>query len=188
MDASVAPEGGWRRWGLFAVLAAFALYNAVTYVDVRRNPSKVPLGAQAPALRIPGISGDGASLTSQSGEVVLLDFWATWCKPCVRSMPELKEVDRRLSGEDFRMVLVNQDFGADDRRALVARFANAHGVDGLPMALDPGVAATTWGVSALPFTVLIDGQGVVRHQWTGAVDADTMTDLVRALIKARPAQ
>ncbi len=185
MGAPVAPEGGWRRWGLFGVLVAFALYKAVAYVDVRRNPSKVALGAQAPALRIPLISGGGVSLTSESGEVVLLDFWASWCKPCVRSMPELKEVARRLSGEGFRMVLVNQDFGADERRDLVARFAEAHGVADLPMALDPGVAATTWGVSALPFTVLIDGEGVVRHQWTGAERADVMTDLVRALTKDR---
>ena len=183
MDAPVATEGGWRRWGLFAVLAAFALYNAVTYVEVRRTPSKIAVGAQAPALRVPLVSGGTASLIPESGEVVLLDFWATWCKPCVRSMPELKEVARRLSGENVRMVLVNQDFGADDRGGLVSRFVAAHGLTDLPVALDSGVAATTWGVSALPFTVLIDGQGVVRHQWTGAESADAMVDLVRALTK-----
>ena len=177
------PGTPWQRWLLFAVLVSFALYNAVTYVQERNTPAKVPIGAAAPAGSIKLLSGDTVSLTPAAGEVLLIDFWATWCKPCVRSMPELLAVDRRLEDKPFRMVLINQDFGADDRRQLVRSFARSHAIEGLPVAIDKGPAAIAWGVSRLPTTVIIDARGVVRHRWTGAEDADTVVGLVEALLR-----
>ena len=177
------PGAPWQRWLLFAVLVSFALYNAVSYVEDARIPVKVPVGAPAPAGEVRLLSGVSAGLTPAPGEVLLIDFWATWCKPCVRSMPELAAVDRILEDERFRMVLVNQDFGADDREALVRQFARAHAIEGLPVAVDKGSAAMAWGVTRLPTTVIIDPQGVVRHRWTGVEDAQTIVALVRALLR-----
>lgn len=188
MGDSVTPEDPgtpWQRWLLFGALVAFALHNAVSHVQERNTPAKVPVGAAAPAGSVKLLSGDQASLTPVEGEVLLLDFWATWCKPCVRSMPELLAVDRRLEDRSFRMLLINQDFGADDREDLVRQFARAHAVEGLPVAIDKGSAAMAWGVSRLPTTVIIDPEGIVRHRWTGAEDADTVVDLVEALLDRR---
>ncbi len=184
MDDSVDPTPGapWQRWALFAVLVSFALYNAVSYVEERQRPAKVAIGAKAPAGSVPLLAGGEVSLTPAPGEVLLIDFWATWCKPCVRSMPELLAVDRRLEDKPFRMVLVNQDFGADARRDLVRSFARSHAIEGLPVAIDKGGAALSWGVSRLPTTIIIDASGVVRHRWTGAQDADTVVRLVQQLL------
>ena len=182
-NRSTDPGAPWQRWLVFVVLVSFALYNVVGYVQEGRTPPKVPVGAQAPEVTTTLIRGGKVSLTPAAGEVLLLDFWATWCKPCVRSMPELLAVDRRLEDKPFRMVLINQDFGADGREELIRNFARSHAIEGLPVAIDKGPAAHAWGVSRLPTTVIIDSSGVVRHRWTGAEDADTVVSLVEALLK-----
>ena len=173
----------WARWALFMVLVAFALYNAVTHVRGRGGKAKVAVGAPAPEVAVPLLSGGKAYLSPVDGEVVMLDFWATWCRPCVKSMPKLLEVNRRLRGRPFRLVLVNQDFGGGDRLKLLQEFPRAHGVQGMSVAVDPGDAAIAWGVQRLPYLVIIDGRGVVRHQWTGGVDADSIVDMVDALVR-----
>jgi cytochrome c biogenesis protein CcmG/thiol:disulfide interchange protein DsbE len=108
-------------------------------------------------------SGDTVSLQEFAGRVVYLDFWASWCGPCLKSMPFYEELYTRLGGENFEIIGVNLDENPDD----AARFLEEHPVS-FTVLLDPsGEAAGAWKIPALPSSYLIGpGQQIVRS-WSG---------------------
>ena len=114
-------------------------------------------------------------------KVVVIDFWATWCTPCVKSMPDLGEVGRKFEGRPLRVVLVNQDFNAADRRSLLQHFMSSKNID-LPVAIDNGKAQWAYRVERLPYTFLIDKDGIIRHRWTGPANAETLSRLIEELL------
>ena len=108
------------------------------------------------------------------GRVVLLDFWATWCAPCLAELPRLKRLNERHAGRGF--VLLGVALDTLDRRRLRS-FLHRHGV-GWPQVHDArGDAARAFGVEAVPSTMLVDPSGrVVARDFRGpaleaAVDA-----------------
>lgn len=108
-------------------------------------------------------SGEIVSLQEYAGRVVYLDFWASWCGPCLKSMPFYEELYTRLGGENFEIIGVNLDENPDD----AARFLEEHPVS-FTVLLDPsGEAAGAWKIPALPSSYLIGpGQQIVRS-WSG---------------------
>lgn len=124
----------------------------------------------APAASWKTMSGESISLESLRGKVVLLDFWATWCKPCVKSMPELDTLYRDYQKSGLVVVGVSVDQG-EDRVKKVTRFLDKKPV-GYPIVVD-GDSNASWeafGVAVLPTLFLIDRDGRVVDRWTGLVD------------------
>ena len=106
-------------------------------------------------------------LAGLSGKVVLVDFWASWCGPCLRSFPWMNELQHRHAGEGLVIVAVN----LDQDRALADAF-----IKKLPpkfrVEFDPaGQIATRFGVEAMPTSFLIDRRGQVRARHAGFRDA-----------------
>ncbi|MEQ1617125.1 MAG: TlpA disulfide reductase family protein [Terricaulis sp.] len=103
------------------------------------------------------------SLNALRGQVVYLDFWASWCGPCAASFPFMNALERDLRGRGLRVVGANMDARpADATRFLVrrpAQFAVAVG--------DNAPCARALGVAGLPYTFLIDRNGVVRRVHSG---------------------
>lgn len=124
----------------------------------------------APAASWKTLSGDSVSLQSMRGKVVLLDFWATWCKPCVKSMPELDAMYRDYQKLGLVVVGVSVDQG-EDREKKVKKFLDKKPV-GYPIVVDDEAAATweAFNVAALPTLYLIDRDGRILDRWTGVVD------------------
>ncbi|WP_172329260.1 TlpA disulfide reductase family protein [Mangrovicoccus sp. HB161399] len=125
---------------------------------------------------------DGApvSLEDYRGQVVLLNFWATWCAPCRKEMPALDALQKDLGGEDFQVVTV-----ATGRQppAAIRRFFEETGATSLPMHRDPKMAlARDMAVLGLPVTVLLDrgGNEIARLQG----DAEWDGESARAIIAA----
>jgi peroxiredoxin len=136
-------------------------------------------GDAAPQFAAQPIEGaEPVSLARYQGKVVWLDFWASWCTPCVTAMPMLEGLRKQLPADRFQIVAVNLDRDLDKARA----FLREHPV-GYPSASDPqGRIPGTFGVETMPTSFLIDRSGVIRHVHRGFRSGDM--DQIRARIRA----
>ena len=139
----------------------------------------------APRFEATRLDGGAAKLEDFRGKVVLLDFWATWCLPCVKSMPELQKLHDRLSGEGFTVVGMSIDEGKKAPEK-VRDFVAGRGV-GYPILIDNGKASamTAFNVAVVPTMFLIDAQGRIVGQWTGETDLKQVEAEIAKHLRAR---
>jgi thiol-disulfide isomerase/thioredoxin len=141
-------------------------------------------GEPAPAFALPQVGpagqlGDRLSLDSTRGKVTVLDFWATWCGPCLASMPKLEQLAR--SHADVRVLAIN----TDDPVAARSLF-NQKGYT-LKLLSDDSNVADRYGAATIPYTVIIDRSGVIRHvvRGTGRDPEHDLTALVDRVSAAK---
>jgi len=115
-------------------------------------------------------------LTAYRGKVVYLDFWASWCSPCRKSMPALNRLRNELKDSGFELVAIN----VDENNADAQQFLSKHPVD-YPVILDPAASCPEiYGLQGMPTSYLIDRNGVIRDIHTGYRHGDVQ--LIRARI------
>ncbi len=129
-----------------------------------------PRPLKAPSLELQRLPTQGAeavfNLADWKGSVVLVNFWATWCPPCVEEMPSMSRLQGRYKEQGLRVIAVD----VDEPRATIDAFLRRLPVD-LPIALDPGgEAMRRWKVFSFPTSFLVDRQGRLRYGLSGAVD------------------
>jgi thiol-disulfide isomerase/thioredoxin len=124
--------------------------------------------APAPELRAPDLAGTPRTLADYRGKVVLLNFWASWCPPCVREMPSLERLRTKMAGRPLVIVALDSAEQREDVDAFLGRMKL-----GFPILLDPdGVNTRRWKVFALPTSFLLDAEGRVRYVLTGPTEWD----------------
>jgi thiol-disulfide isomerase/thioredoxin len=142
----------------------------------------VEVGDEAPAFRLPALGGrDEVALKAYRGKVVYLDFWASWCPPCLQSLPQLEKLRGELPASDFQIVAINLDQDPEKALAFLAKRPV-----GYPSASDPeGVWPERFEIPTMPTGYLIDRKGVVRHVHEGFHDGDldALRTRIRALLK-----
>jgi thiol-disulfide isomerase/thioredoxin len=122
------------------------------------------IGKPAPDFQLELLDGNHFKLSEQKGHVVVLDFWASWCGPCMQAMPQVDKVAEELAGRGVKLVAVNMQEDAAAINAALERLKIAPTV-----ALDiDGAAAERYQVSAIPQTVVIDAEGKVAALYIGA--------------------
>lgn len=134
----------------------------------------------APVLALSDVDGKEWDLRELRGEVVLLNFWATWCPPCVEEIPSLGRLDKRLGDKPFRVVSV--EVGQEE--AEVRRFLEEVPA-AFPVLLDPqGSVTDPWKIRAFPTSFLIDRKGRLRYGYFGALewDSDEVVELIDAVL------
>ena len=138
-----------------ALLAAAALAWA--------RPHMLDVGTQAPNVNLPlfGNAGRHVSLDSLRGKVVLLDFWASWCLPCVHNLPKLQEYATAFKDKPFRVIGVHYD--ATDFKQNIALYLRDQGVL-FPVAIDSGETFKRFAITRLPTYVLIGKNGEIAAQ------------------------
>lgn len=113
-------------------------------------------------------AGRTRSLADYKGRGVVLNFWATWCMPCVEELPSLDALARRLAGRDVAVLALSSDRGG--AKAVQAFYAG-HGIRTLPVLLDDGMkAGHVLGLRGIPTTLLIDRAGRERARFEGSAD------------------
>ena len=116
-------------------------------------------GRQAPDFALKSMAGENLRLSEYRGEVVMINFWATWCGPCRQEMPILDEIYQRYQKIGFALLGVNID---DDRRR-AEEMAETLGIS-FPVLFDHAKEVSRmYNVDAMPVTYLIDREGTVRH-------------------------
>lgn len=125
-------------------------------------------GQQDRPLNLPAHAGDSVSLDDLKGQVVLLNFWASWCPPCLHEMPSMTRLKDQLNQQDFEILAVNLAEQVEDFES----FLKANPVN-FPVLLDPqGQAIKNWRIMAYPTTYLIDKQGQIRYGLFGGTEWD----------------
>ncbi len=170
-DAPVvaAPAGRARRVGL-AALGVLVVGLGVNIVWASRHFDALrPMehGEAAPEIDLPRIDGTAGrvALSGLRGKVVLLDFWATWCPPCIQMIPILHDLHHEWAPRGVEFVGVDSDgpqSTVDDIRAFLVEHPAPY-----PIVLDDGTANTLYKIRALPQMVLIDREGAVRKIFIG---------------------
>ena len=136
------------------------------------------VGKQAPDFDTVDLKGDVWSLSKLKGQVVFLDFWATWCPPCREEMPYMERLYAKLPKEKFEMIAL---FNKDDPAA-VKNFVAKLGIT-MPILSDEyNFAGTKYGLTGLPETFIIDKQGVIQEKYIGPVEWDS-PEIVDMLMK-----
>lgn len=138
------------------------------------------LEVRAPVVTFPTLSGDTASLAGYRGRAVVLNFWATWCPPCKREIPELARLQDSIPPE--RMTVVGVAITSGSSRKEIRGFGEEHGIDYPVWLSDPGTAASEYQAVGLPLTLLVDGRGVIRRRYMGPQTYETLIRDVRALL------
>ena len=128
-------------------------------------------GKPAPALRVEALDGRTYDLRELSGKVVLLDFWATWCAPCRKAMPDLENLHREFSESG----LVVLGLAINDDRAAVARLIEEKAVS-YPVGMVDLALAGQFGVSSYPGYVIVNRSGVVSACHAGAISKERLLE------------
>jgi peroxiredoxin len=142
------------------------------------EPKLLSRGVQAPDFSVDADGGGTLSLSSQRGKVVVLDFWATWCPPCQRSMPHLESVAKAVASQNVAIlgICVWDQRSAYDSWMQKHRdsFTFKFGYD--PAGRTAANLAARFNVSGIPTTYIIDAQGRVADTIVGYEPGDTRVE------------
>lgn len=129
------------------------------------NKFKPQEGYLAPRFSLRNLKGNLEGLDDHSGKVIVVNFWATWCVPCVKEMPSFENLYRRYRSQGLTLLAVSLDKGDSTK---VQEFADKHKLS-FPILLDTeGVAEKLYPSFSIPFTYVIDKQGRVVARVDGA--------------------
>ena len=153
---------------------ALALLAVVAMGLLPASAMAVSEGDPAPDFRLPvlgfkaGSTKAEQSLQDHRGQVVYLDFWASWCAPCRKSMPFMEALHQELASEGLRILAVN----LDDEQALALKFVERYGVTYTNLFDGMATLPEMYKVMGMPTAVLIDRKGVVRWVHAGFSSKD----------------
>jgi peroxiredoxin len=145
-------------------------------------PAPVTRGAAAPDFELPTLGGGPTlALGDFRGQVVLVNFWATWCKPCEDEIPAMERLYQRLSSEGFELLAVSVDQDEADVVAFRERMAIS-----FPILLDPRQQVSRqYQTTGFPESVLLDREGRVVERYIGPRDWDhrSYVERIRRLLR-----
>ncbi len=132
----------------------------------------------APPLSLPLVDGGTINLAELRGKVVMVDFWSSWCPPCIKEAPVLAETYREYAGQEVEFIGVAIWDEADDINRYIQRFAI-----GYPNGIDAkGAVAINYGVRGIPEKYFIDREGQLVRKFSGPVTATELRAIIDELL------
>ena len=172
-------RGGRMRWRVSVAALALVLNLALAGCGPTEEPSRrgIQPGSVAPDFSLNRLDGGSASLGDYRGQVVLLNFWATWCEPCRDEIPDLEAIYRARRDQG----LVVLGLAVEEPQETVAPFVEEMGMT-YPVFLDvQGSVKKLFRASGLPMSLLIDEEGVIRVRHVGQLTAEQLTEYLQDL-------
>jgi cytochrome c biogenesis protein CcmG/thiol:disulfide interchange protein DsbE len=173
-----------ERWIGYAVgVAAFVLVAWALHHGTRQSGGIAAASERRvmPALVLAQLDGGTWRMEDHRGQVVLVNYWATWCGPCWEETPGLVRLSRELGSRGLAVVGVSVDEGGREKvRQFVDRFKLPY-----PVALQEPMSQMAQGMAGVPTTILVDKQGRVAKTYVGAVEERDFRKDVNALLGER---
>jgi thiol-disulfide isomerase/thioredoxin len=169
-------------WLVAAVVALGAVSGSAAELDALRQKAGLSALRQPTKIidfELEDLSGTKAKLSSFTGKVVLLNFWATWCPPCRAEIPSMQQLYDKLSRIGFEIVAVN----LQESKATVSTFAGTNKMTFRILFDTTGEVGSTYGASAIPTTYVIDRKGYAVAGIQGSMEWNTaaVEQYIRAL-------
>ena len=162
------------------LLVGLSLALAVTCAPVRAADRAAP----ECAVRL-AEGGATSSISQFQGKILYVDFWASWCGPCLKSFPFMNELQHELGDKGLQILAINMDEKPDD----AAKFLAEHPASFKVALSDNAPCATDFNVQVMPSTYLVDRNGSIRHVHLGfrPGDAPQLRALIEQLLAENPA-
>ena len=144
----------------------------------KRGFPLIDVGQKAPDAGMSEVNGGAINLESFKGKVILLNFWATWCPPCIKEMPFLEATYEKYKAEGLVIVGVNYN----ENKETVLPFILGKGVT-FPVVLDKDLRMTRiYQVLSLPATFIIDRKGIIRDKYRGEITKEIFSEKIEPLL------
>ncbi len=163
------------------------------YLQIRDRAAQIGLlGEPAPEINLKmWLVGDPVTLTDLRGRVVMLEFWATWCKPCQEMFPKLTSLHEQESKNGLEILAITRHYMAyggtleakNEELDLIRKTVGDHGVTFRVAVADDERLQSTYGANGLPTVVLIDRKGIVQYAGPGGEDPGFEKTLSRCLVE-----
>jgi peroxiredoxin len=157
-------------------------------VEAEEKPTKLavdkippePARETAPSFTLQDLNGKQVSLSDFKGKVVVLDFWATWCPPCVKEIPHFIELYEQYKDQGFAMVGISVD---REGAGVVSSFAQKYSIN-YPVLMTDGRIEKAYGdITSIPTTFVIDKAGNIRQKYVGYRDKAIFEADIKALLE-----
>ena len=148
--------------------------------------TKIAPRVSAPPLRLPNLDEEVTDLSDYGGNVVVVNFWATWCPPCRREMPSLERLKNKMETEGVTVVAVNI---GEDIDTVFSFLGTIEPSPTFPMLFDEDAASLDdWGVKGLPTTFVVSPDGSVAYRAVGGREFDhpQILEQLRELTTSQP--
>jgi len=172
LAAGMALFGGLSRWWPSSVVPA----------GTPGTPAPAPVaGAPAPDFTLTDTSGKSITLSSLKGQVVLINFWATWCEPCQREMPAIQHEFETRRDSGFVVLAVDAAETGPRIEADIRNFGSKYGVT-FPLLLDPGIVVNDlYRVRGYPTSFFVNRAGVIAAEHVGELTGKQLSDTLAKL-------
>lgn len=193
---SVSPKGltkkqrGYIYTGFFiAVVALLFLFNNADYLFGSEEPNGpyppnyVPAAqkssASAPEFTLPTSDGKTLKLSDYKGKVVILDFWATWCPPCRKGIPDLVDLKKRYGNKGLEIIGISLD---QDTKPDVVPFIKEYKINYPVVYGDANIVMQYGGIRSIPTSFVIDKEGKIIASYVGLISSLTYENHVKKLL------
>lgn len=193
MRRNSAPSGGSKSTLSLVIKIAVVLAIAAAFWSYRSyrfsvyGTSHATVGTQAPDFELPLFEAEDEtlSLAEYAGDVVLIDFWATWCVPCKRQVRTLRHISGVFADENVHIISVNTDEADRTRHRKIHHFVHENYHD-FPIGIDDHRVQIMYEVERLPTMILIGKDGTIRRFFRGVTPAAHLKKAIRAELKRTP--
>ncbi|MCY3792262.1 MAG: TlpA disulfide reductase family protein [Gemmatimonadetes bacterium] len=165
----------YRKWEDFQQINPHPEYNEPVQAALD-EALKLQPGQSAPAFTLDDLDGQPVSLGQFKGQVVLLDFWSSWCKPCISDLPNLRKIKEKTAG--WPVVFLNISLDVDE--AAWREAVDKHEIEGVHVRAAGWFTEVTksYQVSVLPVYYLVDSQGLILDRLSGVKDTDEIVAMI----------
>ena len=163
----------------FIIFAQFygQTVTATTPPPTTDAPVGIEVGMQAPDFTLRTPTGERFNLNEQRGKPVFLNFWATWCGPCIVEMPDMQKLQNTMA-DSIQIVGID----LQETRSQVLRFVTRYGYTWTFVLDSTGEVATVYGASAIPTSYFLDAKGVIVRKFVGTQSYETFLEATRQAI------